>query len=57
VFTETKTNRSPQLVTGAIAGGLVANAFVGASSDGSKRAVFAALGLRFESSTRRTARR
>jgi hypothetical protein len=44
VFTETKTSRSPQLVPGAIAGGLIANAFVGASSDGSKRAVFAALG-------------
>ncbi len=44
VFTDVKTNRSPQLVPGGMTTALVANALLGESPDGSKRAVFAVLG-------------
>jgi hypothetical protein len=43
VFTESKTNRNPQLVPGAMSSGLVGNALLGRSPDGSKRAAFAVL--------------
>ena len=43
VFTETKTNRVPQRIPGALSSGLIANALLGQSPDGSKRAVFAVL--------------
>ncbi len=43
VFSGSKTNRNPQLVAGALATGLVANALLGRSPDGSKRAAFAEL--------------
>ena len=43
VFTESKTNRAPQQTPGALSSGLVANALLGQSPDGSKRAVFAVL--------------
>jgi hypothetical protein len=43
VFTESKTNRNPQLVTGAMSTALVGNALLGRSPDGSKRAAFAVL--------------
>ncbi len=43
VFSGSKTNRSPQLVAGAMATGLITNALLGRSPDGSKRATFAVL--------------
>lgn len=43
VFTTSKTNRSPQITSGALSRGLIANALLGQSPDGSKRAVFAVL--------------
>ena len=43
IFTESKTNRNPQLVPGAMSAGLVGNALLGRSPDGSKRAAFAVL--------------
>jgi hypothetical protein len=43
LFAGELTNRSPQIVPGGLRSGAVANAFLGPSSDGSKRAVFAVL--------------
>jgi hypothetical protein len=43
VFVGTQTNRSPQLVAGTLESGTLANALMGASPDGSNRAVFAAV--------------
>lgn len=43
LFAGDLTNRSPQIVPGGLRSGAIANAFLGASSDGSKRAVFAVL--------------
>lgn len=43
VFTASKTNRKPQFVSGAMSTGLVGNALLGRSPDGSKRAAFAVL--------------
>jgi mono/diheme cytochrome c family protein len=43
IFSGSKTNRSPQLLAGALATGIIANALLGRSPDGSKRATFAVL--------------
>jgi hypothetical protein len=43
LFAGDLTNRSPQIVAGGLRSGAIANALLGAASDGSKRAVFAVL--------------